>query len=449
MLLPGEPAYEAGRRVFNGMVDRHPLAIIQCQGVADVVHAINFARTKGIAVSVRGGGHNVAGLAICEGGIVIDLSRMRSVHVDPSRRRVWVQGGATWADVDRETQLFGLASPGGLVSSTGVGGFTLGGGIGWLARQFGLACDNLVGAEVVGPSGSVTRASPSENPDLLWALRGGGGNFGVVTGFEFELHEVGPVVYGGAWFYRRDHAVDLLENYSKVVENASKKLTTLVAMVTGPPAPFLPPEVHGKPMIAFAFCYNGAPPEGEQALRPLRSALGTPVADLGGPIPYTALQGMFDPSAPFGRLHYWKSHHLSRLDRSTAEAVVRVANAAPSPFSEVHLHQLGGQYARDPDGGSAYSNRGAPFVLNLIGQWLEPGDSDKNRKWARDSWEGLKSKSTGRSYVNFLADTDGTSVESGYAPETFSRLRSIKHKFDPENFFRSNHNIPPVEKPGR
>ena len=448
VLLPGTEEFDSGRRVFNALIDHRPLAIVQCHGVADVVHAVNFARTKGLTVSVRGGGHNVAGLAICDGGLVIDLSRMRGSRVDAAHHRLWVQGGATWADVDRETQLFGLASPGGLVSSTGVGGFTLGGGIGWLTRQYGLACDNLVGAELVTASGSTVRCSLGENPELLWALRGGGGNFGVVTGFEFELHEVGPVVYGGALFYRREDAVSLLGRYAHFARAAPERLTTLVALVTGPPAPFLPPDVHGKPMIAFAFCYNGSPPEGEAALRPLREALGSPVADLGGPIPYTTLQRMFDLSAPFGRLHYWKAHHLKALDAETAEDVVRAANAAPSPCSEVHLHQLGGQYAREPVGGSAYSNRDAPFVLNLIGQWTDRAHTEVNRDWARESWERLKVRSTGRNYLNFLAETDGPSVESGYGRAQFDRLRTIKDKYDPENFFRANHNVTPAGRPG-
>jgi hypothetical protein len=443
LLLPGEPGFDEARRVFNGLIDRRPAAIAQCSGTADVVHAVNFGRTQGIRVSVRGGGHNVAGLAVCEGGLVIDLSRMRSVRVDPTGRRVWVQGGATWAEVDRETQLFGLATPGGLVSSTGVAGFTLGGGIGWLAREHGLASDNLVGAEVVLANGSVRTASATENADLFWALRGGGGNFGVVTSFEYQLHEVGPVVYGGALFYRRDHAVELLEKYARFASTAPEKLTTLVVLLTGPPAPFLPPDTHGKPMIAFAGCYDGSAAKGEAALRPLREALGTPVADLFGPIPYTSLQSMFDASAPPGRLHYWKSHHLRELNGATAAALVRMANSAPSLFAEMHLHQLGGRSARPPEGGSAYSSRGAPFILNLIGQWTQPNETETNIQWVRDGWEGLRPHATGDVYVNFLAETDVRSVKASYGTEQFRRLEALKAKYDPENLFRANHNVPP------
>ena len=441
LILPADPGYDDARRLFNAMIDRRPAAIAQCLGTADVVHAVNFARAHGLRLSVRGGGHNVAGQAIVDGGLVIDLSKMRAVRVDARARRLWAEGGATWAEVDRESQLFGLATPGGLVSSTGIGGFTLGGGIGWLAREHGLACDNLVGAEVVSSAGSVIQVSASEHPDLLWALRGGGGNFGVVTSFEYQLHEVGPVVYGGALFYRRDRAAELLRRYAAFAADAPERLTTLVVLLTGPPAPFLPPEVHGRPMIAFAACFDGPKEAGESALRPLRAALGEPVADLLGPLPYSALQGMFDASAPPGRLHYWKSHHLKELDAKTAEAIVRAADAATSPLTEVHLHQLGGRSSREPPGGSAFSGRSSAFVLNLIAQWAEPGESDANRRWAREAWEQLRGHATGEVYVNFLTETGPEAVRSAYGEAQLARLSAIKARYDPGDLFRATHHI--------
>ena len=443
LLLPGDQGFDDARRIFNAMIDRRPAAIARCRGTADVVHAVNFARAHGLTVSVRGGGHNVAGQAICEGGLVIDLSGMTSVRVDPAGHRAWVEGGATWGEVDRETQLFGLATPGGLVSQTGVGGFTLGGGIGWLAREHGLACDNLVGAELVTASGSVVQVGPASEPDLLWALRGGGGNFGVVTSFEFQLHEVGPVVYGGAMFFPREGAAELLGRYAKFAPSAPEKLTTLVVLVTAPPAPFLPSEWHGRPVLALAFCYDGPSSEGERALQPLREKLGLPIADLTGPIPYTALQSMFDMSAPAGRLHYWKSHHLRALDGPTIAALLQCAQSPPSPFTEVHLHQLGGRAADAPPGGSAYSRRESPFLVNLISQWADPAETSANTRWAKESWERLKPHATGGVYVNFLAETDIESVRSAYGTESFQRLVAIKERFDPANFFRATHNIPP------
>ncbi|MCI4339733.1 MAG: FAD-binding oxidoreductase [Thermoplasmata archaeon] len=447
LLLPADPGYEAARHLFNAMVDRRPAAIAQCVGTADVVHAVNFARAQGLRLSVRGGGHNVAGQAIVDGGLVIDLSRMRAVRVDSRARRLWAQGGATWGDVDRESQLFGLATPGGLVSSTGIGGFTLGGGIGWLAREHGLACDNLVGAEVVSSTGTVLQVSASDHPDLLWALRGGGGNFGVVTSIEYALHPVGPGVYGGALFYRREHAAELLTRYATFAAHAPERLTTLVVLMTGPPGPFLPAEVHGRPLIAFAACFDGSKEDGAAALGPLREALGAPVADLMGPIPYTVLQGLFDASAPTGRLHYWKSHHLKQLDASAAAEIVRAANAAASPFTEVHLHQLGGRSLHEPEGGAAFSNRSSPFILNLIAQWTQPAETEANVRWARESWDRIRPHATGDVYVNFLTETEPAAVASAYGKSQLGRLRELKTKYDPDDLFRATHRVDGAGRP--
>ncbi len=446
LLLPGDAGYDGARHVFNAMVDRRPLAIAQCRGTADVAHAVNFARIHRLRVSVKGGGHNVAGQAIVDGGLVIDLSGMRAVRVDVRERRLWAQGGCTWADVDRESQLFGLATPGGLVSSTGVGGFTLGGGFGWLSREHGLACDNLLAAEVVTATGTVVQVNARDHPDLLWALRGGGGNFGVVTALEFQLYDVGPVVFGGAWFYRRDRAAELLARYAEFASRAPGELTTLVVLLNAPPAPFLPAAVHGAPMVAFAACYDGGPEAGALALRPLRQALGAPVADLMGPIPYSALQSMFDASAPPGRRHYWKSHHLRALDPPTVQSILHAADRAPSPLTEVHLHHLGGRAAEPPTGGSAYSNRSAPFVLNLIAQWADPKENDTNVAWARDAWERVRPHATGEVYVNFLTETDPEQVRAAYAKEPLGRLQALKEKYDPQNLFRATHHVgaPPL-----
>lgn len=442
VITAGAPAYDEARRVFNSAIDRRPVAIVRCRGTADVVHAVNFARTQRLALSVRGGGHNVAGQAIVEGGVVVDLSAMRSVWVDPKGRRVRVQGGATWADVDRETQLFGLATPGGLVSGTGVAGFTLGGGIGWLVREFGLACDNLVGAEVVLATGSVLHVTETEHPELLWALRGGGGNFGVVTSFEFLLHEVGPVVYGGGLFYERDGADRRLAALAEFVKSAPEKLTTLVVLANAPPAPFLPAYLHGKPIMALAFCYDGATSDGEAALAPLKTALGPPVADLSGPLPFTALQSMFDATAPHGRRHYWKSLMFDELGEEHIGALLEQSARAPSPLTEIHIHQMGGAVRREPRGGSSFAHRDPSFIVNLVSQWIEPADDRRCTDWARQAWEALRPLSTGHVYVNFLTDTNANAVAPAYSTQALSRLAQVKDRYDPENLFRATHAIP-------
>ncbi len=445
LILPGEAAYESARRVWNGMIDRRPGAIARCAGVGDVVQAVKFARAHGVPVAVRGGGHNVAGNAVCDGGLVIDLSGMKGVRVDLDAKTAWAQAGVLWGELDRETQAFGLATTGGLVTSTGIAGFTLGGGIGWLMRSYGLACDNLLSVDVVTADGTVLRASEKENPELFWGLRGGGGNLGIATAFEFRLHPVGPTVLGGLVLHAGDRARDFLRFYSDFVARSPEALTTMFVLITAPPAPFFPKEIHGKPAVGLVLCYNGPVAEGERAVKAIRE-WGRPVVDLIAPMPYLALQAMFDPLNQPGSLNYWKSHYLGPLNGDAIEAIVKVSEGMRSPLSEVHVQHLQGAVAREPAGGTAFGNRDATFVLNLIAKWTEPKDTDANVRWCRTAWEAMRPFATGGVYVNFLADTTAEMVKASYGARTYERLAALKARYDPTNFFRLNHNIAPLRK---
>ena len=442
LVLPGDVDYDEARAVWNGMIDRRPALIARCAGVADVVAAVGFAREHGLLTAIRGGGHNVAGNAVCDGGIVVDVSPMKGVAVDPRRRTVHAQGGLTWGELDRETQVHGLATTGGLVSSTGIAGFTLGGGIGWLQRAHGLACDNLVSAEVVTAEGTVVRASDDEHPDLYFGLRGGGGNFGVVTSFEFRLHPVGPVL-GGNVLYPLDAARDVLIGWSDFASTAPDELTTMAAFITVPPLPFIPEHLHGTQAVAIAFCYLGPEAEGQRLVAPLAELAPGGVA-LVHAMPYTVLQTMFDPAAPAGKLNYWKSEYLSGLTEEAAEALVDGVRRIGSPLTQVHVHQLGGAMSRVPEGETAFAHRSAPFLLNVIGMWEDPGESELHIAWARELWESMQPFSAGGAYVNFLGEEGGDRVRAAYDERTFERLAAVKQAYDPENFFRLNQNIRPA-----
>jgi FAD/FMN-containing dehydrogenase len=414
---------------------------VRCAGAADVVAAVAFARRLRLTVAVRGGSHNVAGNATCDGGVVIDLSPMKQVRIDAEAGTARAQGGLTWGELDQETQAAGLATTGGLVSTTGVAGFTLGGGIGWLMRKHGLACDNMIGAEVVTADGETVHASEAENAELLWGLRGGGGNFGVVTEFEFRLHPVSQV-YGGMLGWPADAARDVLPVWRDWIRETPDELCTLAAFLYAPPEPFIPPEVHGSPIFAIA-CFH-LDPEGtaEADLRPLRDL--NPAVDVLGPMPYAAIQGMFDAGAPRGSRNYWRSGYVDALSDEAIDTLLSFTGGIPAPMGQLHIHQLGGAMSRVPPGATAFGNRGAGFLLNYIGLWLDATEDESNTAWVRAASDAMEAYGTGARYVNFLADDGEAAVRSAYEAETFTRLQNLKARYDPTNFFQLNQNIKPA-----
>jgi FAD/FMN-containing dehydrogenase len=443
VICPGDPGYDDARALWNGAHDKHPALIVQCAGPADVAAALRFARSEKLEVAVRGGGHSIPGFSGVDGGLVIDLSLMRGVLVNPVAKRAIVQGGATWRDVDLETQAHGLATTGGLVSTTGVGGFTLGGGIGWLMRRYGLACDNVVAADLVTADGEFVHASADENPDLFWALRGGGGNFGVVTSFEYSLHPVGPTVAGGAIFYPGDAAEAVLRGWREWLSSAPDELTTLVNLATCPPAPFLPEAWHGKPVIAIAGMYAGPVEEGLDALAPLRS-LADPVADLFGPLPYVAMQSLFDALHPKGDGNYFKSAHVTDMSDEAIDALIAGHKAVTSPQNEIHVHDVRGAVARGPVGGSPFPHRDSPYVVNVIAKWPGGGPGPEHAAWSRELVASLEKFGPGSVYVNFMGDSENTDqLRDAYGAETYDRLVAAKDKWDPENVFHLNQNVRP------
>ena len=442
VLIPGEEGYDQARRVWNGMIDRHPLIIVRCLGASDVIKGVRFARQHGLTVSAKGGGHNVAGNAVCDDGMMIDLSKMRSVRVDPTRRVARVEPGATWRQFDLEAQTFGLATTGGLVSSTGVAGFTLGGGIGWLVRKHGLAMDNLLSIDLINADGELVHASMSENPDLFWGVRGGGGNFGIVTSFEFQLHQEGPIVLGGLLLHKATDAPALLRFYRDFVKGIPDELTTLVVFLTAPPLPFLPKEVVGTHLVAVALCYAGPIGEGERILGPLRR-FGQPVADVIQPMPYVVIQSFLDETAPAGIQNYWKSAYLNELDDEAIETILGNWERITSPLSSVHLHHLGGAMRRIGEDATAFGNRDASFVMNIVSAWTDAKEDERNIKWTRDFFAAMQKFTTG-AYVNFLGEEGEERVRSAYGAEKYRKLAALKKKYDPANFFHMNQNIKPT-----
>jgi len=434
VILPGDAEYDEARKVWNGMIDRRPALIARCQGVADVSKAVRFAREQHLPLAIRGGGHNVAGAGTCDGGLVIDLSAMRGVQVDSERQTARVEPGATWKDFDEEAQRYGLATTGGLVSSTGVAGFTLGGGVGWLVRKHGLACDNLLAAEVVTADGQVVRASADEHADLLWGLRGGGGNFGVVTSFEFALHPV-PTVVGGLVAHPLPRAREVLRFYRDFIATAPDELTTVAIFATTP---------EGHQIIGIAACYAGPVEQGEEVVRPLKE-FGPPVMDMMGPAPYTALQQANDPTAPAGLHNYWKATYLQDLSDEAIDAVIEYAEKATSPLSMVHIHQLGGAMNRVAADATAFANRDSGFVVNILGVWPTPGADDAaHMDWVRGLFTALQPYAHG-AYINFLGDEGQDRVRAAYGAN-YARLVALKNAYDPTNLFRLNQNIPPTSR---
>jgi FAD/FMN-containing dehydrogenase len=445
LITPDHDHYDDTRAVWNGAVDRRPRLIARCRGTADVVAAVRFARARDIEIAVRGGGHNVAGTAVCDDGIVIDLSAMRAVSVDPVGRVAHVQGGALWGDVDHETQAHGLATTGGIVSHTGVGGVGLGGGIGWLMRKHGLTVDNLVAAEVVTATGDVIRASADDHPDLFWALRGGGGNFGVVTSFRFALHAVGPTVMAGPVFWAAEDTGDVLRFYRDFAADAPDELGNIVRLGTIPPLPAIGEELHFRPAVAVASCHAGPVEAGERAVRPLRE-FGTPLVDLVGPTLYVDHQSGIDDTVPHGWHYYWKATDLTGLSDEVIDVVAEHAYRATSPRSYAAMFHLGGAVARTPRGATAYPGRDADHNIVIDAVWLpEQRDPDgvSETAWAREFLDALQPHRAGV-YVNFLDSDEGTDrVREAYGDDTYRRLAEVKANYDPENVFHHNKNIAP------
>ena len=442
VLTPGDEGYAEACAVWNGAHSgRRPALIVRCTGPADVIAAVGFARSHDLPIAVRGGGHSVAGFSTCDGGIVIDLGQMRSVRVDPETRVAHVGGGATWGDVDHETTVHGLATTGGLVSTTGVSGLTLGGGIGWLMRRYGLACDNLIGADVVTADGQVVHTSTTENSDLLRGLRGGGGNFGIVTQLELQLHQVGPVVYAGPIFYPGEAARDLLELYREWAPSASDDVTTLINLTTAPPLPVIPAEWHGKKVAALLGMSAGAVESAAELIAPFRK-VAEPVADLFGPMPYTIMQSLIDPLWGKGIRSYFKATNLARLDDELIGKLCKLHLSAPGPQCEIHVHQMGGAMSRARADSSSFGERTMPFVLNAVTGWHDPSQDKAHTEWARSVIAAASDASTGRAYTNFLGDSDA--ARSSYGDETYARLAELKAEYDPTNVFRLNQNIEPA-----
>jgi len=441
VLEPADEGYEAARQVWNGDITRRPAVIARCTGVADVMAAVRFGRDRDLAVAVRGGGHAVAGHALCEGGIVVDLSAMTGTWVDPGAARVRAQGGCLWRHVDHDTQAFGLAVTGGIVTHTGIGGLTLGGGIGHLMRKHGLTIDSLVSCDVVTADGERVVASEQENPDLFWALRGGGGNFGVVTSFDYALHEVGPEVLAGVLAWPLERAGEVLRVYRELVADAPDELGIMGNLRMAPPLPVFPQELHGKPVVALVVCYAGDEEEGERVLRPLRELKDLAVDSVGRK-PYSAHQQMFDAAYPHGRHYYWKAWKLPPLTDGALDVLVEHAWSITSPLSAIPLFTLGGAVARVPDEAMAFTGRSAAHDVNFVASWL-PGDpdSDRHRAWARGAWEAMRPHSAGV-YVNFLSDEP--EAVGAYGAAKYARLRALKTAYDPDNWFRHNANIPPA-----
>jgi FAD/FMN-containing dehydrogenase len=441
VLLPGKPQYDEARTIWNAMIDKHPAIIVRCAGAADVRVAVNFARGQGLPLAVRGGGHNIAGSALVNNGLVIDLSMMRSVQVAPQSMRAWVEGGATLRDVDHETQAYGLATPLGINSTTGVGGLTLGGGFGWLTRKHGLAVDNLVAADIVTASGERLHIDSDNHPDLFWAIRGGGGNFGVVTNFEFALHAVGPTVTAGLIVFPFAQARQVLRNYRDYVEALDDNVSVWAVLRGAPPLPFLPPSVHGTGIVALAFFSPLPLDEVQSAIADVRG-FGAPVGEHVGPVPYSAWQQVFDPLLVPPARNYWKSHNFNTLSDAAIDVVIDYAGRLPSAQSEIFLGLLGGAANSHAPDEMAYPHRSALYAMNVHTRWDDPHQDAACLAWAREFFQAAAPHAAGGVYINFLNEDEVDRIAEAYGPN-YQRLREIKAKYDPDNLFRSNQNIRP------
>ena len=442
-LIPPEHAdYDAARQVWNATIDRRPALIARCHDAADVVAAVKFASHHALLVSIRGGGHNIAGSAVCDGGLTIDLSAMRGIRVDAGQRRAWVEGGALLGDVDQATQAHGLAVPLGVNSTTGVGGLALGGGFGWLSRAFGHTVDNVVSADVVTAQGNLVRASASENTDLYWAIRGGSGNFGVVTSFEFRLHPVGPTILSGPVVHALEHAPAVLRAYREVARELPDEATCWCVLRKAPPLPFLKPEHHGAPVLILAMAYAGAVEQGEAALRPLRE-IGTPIADAVSPHPYAGWQAAFDPLLAPGARNYWKSNDFAELGDEVLDLMVAAIGTLPTDECEIFVAQLGGAAGRVAADATAYAHRQTRYTMNIHGRWQTPADDNKVTAWVRDLYARSAPLSTGSVYINFVPEAGEVRTVGPFGTNE-ARLRRIKSEVDPSNIFRANVPIEPL-----
>lgn len=442
ILDTSDAGYDGARAIWNGMIDRRPELIIRCRTAADVVSAVRLARDNALLVSVRGGGHGIAGNAVCDGGLMIDLSQMTSVRVDAAARRAWVEPGATLADIDKETQAVGLVVPTGINSTTGIAGLTLGGGFGWITRKFGLTLDNLVSVEVVTADGELRRASETQDPDLFWALRGGGGNFGVVTAFEFRLHKLGPQVLSGLVVHPLSDAEMVLKEYRQALELAPDELTCWAVMRQAPPLPFLPAQWHGKEVLILAMCYCGDLAEGEKATARLR-AIGTPIADVVGAAPFTAWQQAFDPLLAPGARNYWKSHDFTDLSDTTIGLLIGAARRLPGPECEIFIAHVGGEAGRVAADATAFPQRSSHFVMNVHARWREQSMDQSCIGWARELFDAAKPFSAGTAYINFMPADEMDRVREAYGG-SYHRLAMLKQRYDPSNLFRMNQNVTPV-----
>ena len=442
LLHPGDDGYDEARSVWNDMVDKYPAMIAQCEGTADVMAAVEFAREHGVVLSIKGGGHNFAGTAVCEDGLVIDLSPMNAVQVDPDAQRARVQAGATWADFDHEAQAFGLATTGGLVSTTGVAGLTLGGGQGYLARKHGLTVDNLHSADVVTADGDFVHASAETTEDLFWALRGGGGNFGVVTAFEFDLHPVGPTVLGGPVFHPYEDAAEALRFYREFTADAPRELACYALVVRVPPEEPFPEAYRGEPAVAFAVCYAGPIEEGEETVSPLRE-FGDPIVDAIQPMPYAGLQQAFDDGSPEGYRWYTKSHYLDGLSDDAIETILEYTDPFPGPLTQVAIEPMGGAIADVDPTATAFPHRDASYSFGIWPGWADPENDDELIGWARGFHKAMAPYTTDGVYANYLDRDESDRVEAAYGVN-YDRLVEIKTEWDTENVFRMNQNIEPA-----
>ena len=439
----GSAEYDEARTLWNAMVDRRPGLVVRAQGASDVATAVKFARDNNLLLSIRSGGHQIAGHAVAEGALLLDLSRMSSVSVDPAARTARVEPGALLSDVDRETQAHGLVVPVGINSTTGIAGLTLGGGFGWTTRKFGMTIDNLLSAEVVTAQGEIITCDANHNADLFWAIRGGGGNFGVVTAFVFQAHKLGPEVMSGLIVHPISAAPDLLREMVRITKSADDALTVWSVMRKAPPLPFLPEEWHGKEVLIFAACFAGDLAEGEHAMSDLRG-LGTPIVDVISPHPFVGWQAAFDPLLTPGMRNYWKSHDLDTLSDEAITDLLSAISTLPDPASEVFIAHVGGAMARVPVTDTAYPERSAHFVMNVHTRWEDETKDDACIAWARKLFDDMEKHATGSAYVNFMPEDEVNRVSDVYGAN-MARLREVKAKYDPDNLFRLNHNIKPAQ----
>ncbi len=441
LIRPDDPTYDEHRKVWNGSIDRFPALIARCAGVADVMAAVRFARDTGVVVAIRSGGHSFPGHSVCNGGLVIDLGLMRGVRVDPEARTARAQAGILLGELDRETQAFGLAVPAGIVTHTGLAGLTLGGGIGWLMRKYGLTVDQLLSVDLITADGQFVKASERENADLFWGVRGAGGNFGIVTEFEFRLNPVGPTLLAGPIFWPMEQSPNVLRFYRDWITDVPEELTTIVVHRKMPPLPVIPAELHWRPVVTVICCYAGPVEEGEKVIRPMKE-FGSPILDLCTPKPFTAHQAMFDPSFPQGWWYYFRSCDIAELGDEVIDIIAERATQMTSPLTAFPIFQLGGAISRVGENETAFNGRGSGHTININATTATREGFDEEREWSKGLWSALKPYHTSV-YVNFLMEEGEERIRQAYGTDRYDRLKALKRRYDPNNFFRLNQNIPP------